>query len=131
MSSYRKGYGLEYSIKRFLEDRGIPVIRFAGSKPADLFFKLGNEKFIAECKNVTRKEELAIYLPEAEIRKLAELADLFDAKPIIIFSFYRQRPRVIEADDLIKARTSFRISRDDGISFEDFIKIRSKSKGLF
>ncbi|HIE22968.1 MAG TPA: hypothetical protein EYP68_01910 [Candidatus Korarchaeota archaeon] len=131
MSSYRKGYGLEYSVKRFLEDRGIPVIRFAGSKPADLFFRLGDEKFVAECKNVTRKEEIAIYLPEGEINKLVKLADLFDAKPVIIFSFYRQRPRVIEVEDLIKARTSFRISRDDGISFEKFIKVRSKSKGLF
>ncbi|GEM_PF-2087253 len=130
MSSYRKGYGLEYSIKRFLEEKGIPVIRFAGSKPADLFFKLGDEKFIAECKNITRKEESAIYLPEDEIRKLAELASIFDATPVIIFSFYRQRPRVVELEDLVKARRSFRVSKNDGISFDEFVNVRSRSKKL-
>ena len=130
MSSYRKGYGLEYSIKRFLEEKGIPVIRFGGSKPADLFFKLGDEKFIAECKNITRKEESAIYLSEDEIRKLAELASIFDATPVIIFSFYRQRPRVVELEDLVKARRSFRVSKNDGISFDEFVNVRSRSKKL-
>ncbi len=130
MSSYKKGYGLEYSIKRFLENKGVPVIRFAGSKPADLFFKLGDERFIAECKNVTRKEESIIYLPEDEVSKLAELASLFDATPIVIFSFYRQRPRVIELENLVKVRRSFRVSKDDGTSFEKFIEVRSRSKKL-
>ena len=122
MSSYKKGYGLEYSVKRFLEERGIPVIRFAGSKPADLFFRIGDEKFIAECKNITKREESTLYLPEDEINKLAELATLFDARPIVIFSFYRQKPRVIELKDLVKARRSFRVGRDDGILLETFIE---------
>ncbi|RLG48686.1 MAG: hypothetical protein DRN90_03230 [Thermoproteota archaeon] len=122
MSSYKKGYGLEYSVKRFLEERGIPVIRFAGSKPADLFFRIGDEKFIAECKNITKREESTLYLPEDEVNKLAELATLFDARPIVIFSFYRQKPRVIELKDLVKARRSFRVGRDDGILLETFIE---------
>jgi len=122
MSSYKKGYGLEYSVKRFLEERGIPVIRFAGSKPADLFFRIGDEKFIAECKNITKREESTLYLPEDEVNKLAELATLFDARPIVIFSFYRQKPRVIELKDLVKARRSFRVGKDDGILLETFIE---------
>lgn len=128
MSSYKRGYSLEYLIKRLLENRGLPVIRFAGSKPADLFFKLGDERFVAECKKIAKKEESTIYLPENEVKKLFDLAELFEATPILIFSFYRQKPRVVELGDLKKSGRSFKIKKEDGIPLQRFIEGRLSDK---
>ena len=125
--SYRKGYSLELAAKRLLEEEGAKVIRFAGSKPIDLFFKVGSRMFAAECKNVT-SNETRIYIPEDEVKKLEEIAEFFGAEPVIIFSFRKQRPRVAFIQDLARARRSLRIEKGEGIPLREFVRrVRARS----
>ena len=127
---YKKGYSLEHSVQNILEEMAVPVIRFARSRPADLFFKVGDERFIAECKNVTRRDEQSIYIPSDEVDKLRKVAGLFDANPILIFSFYRQRPQVAELERLVSTGKSLRLDKGKGVPLRSYVEVRQRGSVL-
>jgi Holliday junction resolvase len=85
-TNYRRGYGLEYKVKKMMEKLGYMVLRSPASKSSsDLIAFDKKHKFLIQCKKTGQKDKnLYIY----GLSELVELAKKYGAKPLLVYSFY-------------------------------------------
>lgn len=76
-SQYRRGADFERALKKYLESKGMFVVRSAGSKgPVDLVAFDGHDRYFIQCK-------LSGKIGAAAIKALSQLAWDNDAEPVI------------------------------------------------
>lgn len=84
--NYRRGYGLEYKVKKMMENLGYMVMRSPASKSeSDLIAFDSARKFLIQCKKTGKKgKHLYIY----RLGELMRTAQKYGAKPLLVYSFY-------------------------------------------
>ena len=85
-ANYRRGYGLEYKVKKMMENLGYMVLRSPASKSySDLIAFDKKHKFLIQCKKTGKKgKNLYIY----KLGELVKDAKKYGAKPLLVYSFY-------------------------------------------
>jgi Holliday junction resolvase len=85
-ANYRRGYGLEYKVKKMMENLGYMVLRSPASKSfSDLIAFDKDHKFLVQCKKTgTKGKSLYIY----KLGELVRAAKKYGAKPLLVYSFY-------------------------------------------
>lgn len=85
-TNYRRGYGLEYKVKKMMEKLDYMVLRSPASKSySDLIAFDKKQKFLIQCKKTgTKGKSLYIY----KLGELVKAAKKYGAKPLLVYAFY-------------------------------------------
>jgi Holliday junction resolvase len=115
--NYKRGYNLEWKVKKILENNDYMVLRSPASKSySDLIAFDKDHKFLIQCKKTGKKgKSLYIY----KLGELVNAAKKYGAKPLLVYSFYYSPIYVkeVESDsEILKVE-------DRHMELEKFLKV--------
>lgn len=123
----KKGTAAERELLHKFWDRGWACVRAAGSGSTsfpspDLLAGNSLLRIALECKTLKKEHK---YFDDLEISQLKEFSGRFGAEPWIAVKFDRKPWYLLKVEDLNRTKQrwglSWRLIKEKGISFEDFI----------
>lgn len=124
MYNKARGYALERRVKLLFEAAGYGARRSPFSRTPDIIVSRGDTVILGlECKKRTQRDNAPIYIPEKQMGLLLSFCARHSIRPYIVFSFYREEPKIIEPGKLRKTRSgSFVLEGDDwAVGLGEFI----------